>query len=97
MGSFGNWRHDEKFFVDGDVLLDGADADGEAAIGAGQRPLAGDFDAVGIAIIGVVNLRGDAADRRKADEDTANRLTAAINASAKASKHPRSRILTAHT
>ena len=56
--------HDEEFFVDGDVLLDGVDANCEAAIRASERPLVGDFEAAGVAIIGVVDLCGIAAKRR---------------------------------
>jgi chemotaxis protein MotA len=62
VGSFGDCGHDEEFFVDGYVLLDGADADGEAAVGAGQCPLVGNSDAVRIAIVGVVDLERIAAE-----------------------------------
>ena len=64
MGSFGNGGHDEEFFVYGNVLLDGVDADGEAAAGASERPLVGNFEAAGVAVIGIVHLCGIAAKRR---------------------------------
>ena len=63
MGSFGDWGHDKKFFVDGDVLLDGGDADGEAAVGTGERPLKRDFEAAGVAVIRVIDLSRIAAER----------------------------------
>ena len=63
MGSFGDRGHNEEFFVDGDILLDGLDADGETAIGAGERPLVGDFEAAGVSVVGVVNLERIAAER----------------------------------
>jgi len=33
----------EEFFVDGDILLDGVDADGETAMVRVERPLVGDL------------------------------------------------------
>jgi len=62
MGGFGDRGHDEEFFVEGDILLDGVDADGETAIGAGERPSVGDFEAAGVAVVGVVNLERIAAE-----------------------------------
>ena len=63
MGGFGDRGHNEEFFVDRDILLDGVEADGETAIGAGERPLVGDFEAAGVTVVGVVNLEWIAAER----------------------------------
>lgn len=44
-------------------MLDLVDLNGEAVAGAGQCPTVGDFYAVGVAVVGVVDLRGHAAQR----------------------------------
>src|SRR5580658_2624601 len=56
-------RRGEFGVVDGDILLDLVDLNGEAVAGAGEGPAVGDFYAVCVAVIGVVDLGGIAAQR----------------------------------
>src|SRR5438552_591362 len=48
--------------VDGDVLFDAVELDGELVAGAGERPAKRDLDAAGGAVVRVVDLRGVAAE-----------------------------------
>src|SRR5208282_6854347 len=57
-----HWRCGEFGIVNGDILLHLVDLDSEAVAGTGERPAVRDFYAVGVAVVGVVDLRGHAAE-----------------------------------
>src|SRR5215472_129064 len=56
-------RRGEFGVLDGNVLLDRVDLNGETAAGTSERPTERNFHAVGVAVIGVIDLRGIAAER----------------------------------
>ncbi len=55
-------RRGEFGVVDGEVLLDSVDLNSEAVAGASEGPAVRNRDAIRVAIIGVVDLRGIAAE-----------------------------------
>ncbi len=57
-----HWWRGKLGVIDRDVLLHLVDLNGKAAAGTSERPAERNFDAVLIAIIGVVNLSGHTAE-----------------------------------